>query len=278
MSVTVALGGNVASVGPAIETAIHFAKQFGTSLNGFCAMPDPAAASVYVTGAETVVLGSTAIASLTEAQNNLVHDLNEAFVKDTSAAGAWLKASFEKQVGSVALHGAARAALSDAFIVPKDATQTTHSLNPVFEHVLMETRLPLVLAPSTAAASETCLIAWDGSPLSARAVRLHMPLIATFKNVVIAENHEKVRHQWSSVCEGSAERLTEILHDQRLNVERVSLTGPVSDALIDACKTTNASLAVMGAYGHTRIGQMLFGGTTRKMLQAEAAPALALCH
>ncbi len=278
MTVTVALGGTVASTGPAIETAIHFAKQFGTSLNGFCAMPDPASASIYVTGAETVMLGSSAIASITEAQNNLVHDLNEAFTKQTSAAGAWLNASFEKQVGSVALHGAARAALSDAFIVPKEATQSSHSLNPVFEHVLMETRLPLILAPSTPKASETCLIAWDGSPLSARAVRMHMPLISTFKTVVIAENAEKARHQWANVSEGSAERLIEILHDQRLNTERISLTGPVSEALLTACETTDASLVVMGAYGHTRIGQMLFGGTTSKMLQASEAPALALCH
>ncbi|MEL6692934.1 MAG: universal stress protein [Pseudomonadota bacterium] len=278
MSVTVALGGNIKSISPAIETAIQVAKKFGTSLNGFCAMPDPAAASIYVTGAETVMLGTSAIASITEAQNNLVHDLNEAFTKQTRDAGAWLKASFEKQVGSVALHSAARAALSDAFIVPKEATQSSHSLNPVFEHVLMETRLPLILAPSAPKTSETCLIAWDGSPLSARAIRMHMPLIATFKTVVIAENSERVRHQWATVSEGSTERLIEILQEQRLNTERISLTGPVSEALLSACETTNASLVVMGAYGHMRIGQMLFGGTTSKMLRADDAPALALCH
>ncbi|MEL6413931.1 MAG: hypothetical protein AAFQ15_03205 [Pseudomonadota bacterium] len=67
MSVTVALGGNIKSISPAIETAIQVAKKFGTSLNGFCAMPDPAAASIYVTGAETVMLGTSAIASITSA-------------------------------------------------------------------------------------------------------------------------------------------------------------------------------------------------------------------
>jgi nucleotide-binding universal stress UspA family protein len=278
MSVTVALGGNVATIAPAIETAIQLAKKMGTGLDGFCAMPDPANAAVYITGAETVVLGSTAIASMMDAQKALVHDLNEAFTKQTKAHGAWLHASFEKQVGSVALHGAARASLADVFVVPKEATQSSHSLNPVFDHVLMETSLPLVLAPSKAKDSDTCLIAWDGSPLSARAVRLHLPLISSFKNVIIAENPEKVRHQWANACEGSAERLTELLHEQRLNVERVTLEGPVSDTLLDACDAHNVSLAVMGAYGHTRIGQMLFGGTTSKMLRAETAPALALCH
>ncbi|MFN3214421.1 MAG: universal stress protein [Henriciella sp.] len=278
MSVTVALGGHAATIHPAIETAIQFAKKLGTKLDGFCALPDPSNAAVDITGAETVVLGSTAIASMVEAQKVLVQDLSAAFKKQTNAHGAWLQASFEKQVGSVALHGAAHAALADVFVVPKEATQSSHSLNPVFEHVLMETRLPLVLAPSQTKDSDTCLIAWDGSPLSARAVRMHMPLISSFKTVIVAENAEKVRHQWANACEGSAERLTELLHEQRLNVERVSLEGPVSDALLDACDAHNVSLAVMGAYGHTRIGQMLFGGTTSKMLRAETAPALALCH
>ena len=52
----------------------------------------------------------------------------------------------------------------------------------------------------------------------------------------------------------------------------------VSDGLLAAAKTHDASLIVMGAYGHMRIGELLFGGTTSKLLHSEAAPALALSH
>jgi len=278
MSVTVMLGGSAEEISPAIETAIDLTKRLKTSLTGLCAMPDPANAAIYITGAETVIMGATAIASLTEAQDNLIREFEQAFAEQASAAGAWLHANFEKETGSVAAHGAARASLADAFVVPKDATRSNHPMNQVFEHVLMDAGLPLILAPKQARTSDTCMIAWDGSPIAARTVRLYMSLIATYKKVVIAEHTDKVRHQWAHVCQNSRARLIEILHEQRLEVVEAELSGTVSSALLDVAEAHDASLLVMGAYGHNRLGQMLFGGTTSKLLHSEAAPALALCH
>ncbi|MEM9570724.1 MAG: universal stress protein [Pseudomonadota bacterium] len=278
MSVTVMLGGDVAAVGPAIETAVHLTKRFGSTLTGLCAMPDPATASIYISGAETVVLGGAAIASMAEAQETQTERFKEAFKATTDASGSWLHANFDRRVGSVALHGAVRASLADAFVLPKEATESNHGLNPVFEHVLMEANLPLVLAPKTAKESDTCMIAWDGSPIAARAVKMHLPLIATYKHAIIAEHPGKVRHQWSPECEDTKARLTEILQEQRLDVTSITLEGAVSKGLLDACAVHEVSMLVMGAYGHARIGQMLFGGTTSKMLHSDASPALALCH
>ncbi len=278
MSVTIMLGGGLDEIGPALESAIHFTKRMKTTLSGLCVLPDPAISMVYVTGAETVVMSAAAISSLTEAQEKLVKDYKQSFADQTKAAGSWLKADFSKETGSVASYAAAAASLADALVVPKGATQSAHPLNAVFEHVLMEANLPLVLAASEPKTSDTCLIAWDGSPLAARAVRLHMPLIKSYKKVVIAQNPEKVRHQWAHVCQDSKERLTEMLREERLEVINIELDGPVSDALLETADAHDASLIVMGAYGHSRIGQMLFGGTTSKLLHNNAAPALALCR
>lgn len=278
MSVTVMLGGSMDHIDPTLESAIQFTKRMKTTLTGLCALPDPANSMVYITGAEAVVMGAAAIQSLTEVQDKLVQDFKHAFTEQTQAAGAWLKADFKKEIGSVASHGAAAASLADALIVPKDSTQSGHPLNAVFEHVLMEANLPLVLAPRKPKTSDTCLIAWDGSPLAARAVRLHMPLIRSYKKAVIAQNPQKVRHQWAHVCKESKERLTEMLREERLDVSDIEFSGPVSDALLKAGQDHDASLIVMGAYGHSRIGQMLFGGTTSKLLHNDVAPALALCR
>lgn len=278
MSVTVMLGGNIDAISSAIETGISFSKRLRTNLTGLCALPDPANAAVFVTGAETVVLGASAIASMAEAQEKLANDLEQSFSEQLESDGAGLVADFERVTGSVALHGAVRASLSDAFIVPKQATHSNHVLNPVFEHVLMETHLPLILAPSVASASDTCMIAWDGSPLAARAVRAHLPLIATYKKVVIAMNASKISHQWSLACDPLTDALIGILRDQRLEVQTMNLDGAISGSLVQACQAHQVSLLVMGAYGHARLGQMLFGGTTSKLLTSDAAPALALCH
>ena len=278
MSVTITLGGNPGEIAPALETAIAITKRLKSTLTGLCAMPDPANAVVYITGAETVSLGATAIASMPEAQDNLIEEFKTLFNDATKAAGPWLNAEFKRERGSEALHGAAYASLSDAFVLPKEATQSNHTLNPVFEHVLMEANLPLILAPTQPKDSDTCVIAWDGSPLAARAVRMHMPLISTYSKVVIAENPDRVRHQWSMACRDSAAKLTDMLHDERLDVVHEQVSGKVSDSLIETAKKHDASLVVMGAYGHNRIGQMLFGGTTSRLLHSDDAPALALCH
>ena len=278
MSVTVMLGGSGKELFVATETAISLTKQLKTNLHGVCALPDPAASVVYITGAETVILGGAAINSLREAQDKLVADLKAGFEAQVASAGSWLHADFKKQTGSMAWHGAAAASLADAFVLPHSATDSTHPLNDAFEHVLMEAKLPVVLAPKTVQASDTCLIAWDGSPIAARAVRMHLPLIRSFENVVIAQNPTKLRHQWSQVCEGSLERLTEWLQEERLSVSHVEIDGPVSDGVLSAAKAQNASVIVMGAYGHNRLGQLLFGGTTSRILHHDYAPALALCH
>lgn len=278
MSVTVMLGGNLEETGPALDSAIQFAKRIKTTLTGLLALPDPANSVVYITGAETVVMGAAAIQSLTEAQDKLVTEVQGFFETQTKAAGSWLQADFRKEIGSVASHGAAAASLADAFVVPREATQSNHPLNPVFEHVLMEANLPLVLAPKTPTDTNTCVIAWDGSPLAARAVKLHMPLIRSYQKVIIAQNPEKVRHQWAHVCAPAKARLIEMLQEERLETSEIELSGPVSDGLMKTASAENASLIVMGAYGHNRIGQMLFGGTTSKLIHSETAPALALCR
>ncbi|MEL7040557.1 MAG: universal stress protein [Pseudomonadota bacterium] len=278
MSVTVILGGDAADLTPALDTAIQLTKHLKTTLTGLCVLPDPANSFVYVAGAEAVMMGSAAIASLTEAQDKFAKELKAVFETQTQAAGAWLKASFVKEQGSIASRAAAANLLEDAFVVPKGATQSNHSLNPAFEHVLMEANLPLILAPRKATDTETCIIAWDGSPIAARAVRMHLPLITTYKKVVIAHHPEKVRHQWAHVCGASQARLKTFLQEERLEVVESELSGPVSEALLSTAEAHQASMIVMGAYGHARIGQMLFGGTTSALLHSDTAPALALCR
>lgn len=278
MSVTVMLGGKVNEIGPAIETAIHLTHRLKTTMTGLCAMPDPANSVVYITGAETVIMGSAAIQSLSEAQDKLVADFKTTFDDHVHKAGSWLKAEFRNEVGSVASHGAAAAALADAIVLPKAATDSSHPLNSVFEHVLMEAGLPLVLAGNEVKTTDTCLIAWDGSPLTAKAVRLHMPLIRSYKKVVIVQNPDKLRHRWAHVCQSSINRLVELLQEERLDVSVVNVEGAVSDGIMRTGEDHDASLIVMGAYGHNRIGQLLFGGTTSRVLHDETVPALALCR
>ncbi len=278
MSVTALLGGDAKTAETQIDCAIDLTRHLRTVLTGMVLMPDPATAMIHMVGPEAIYAGSAACQAVREAQDNMRKDMQALFDRKTEEAGGWLQSSFVSETGSVQGFACGAATLADAFVFPHGSADSAHALNPAFEHVLMEARLPLVLAPQIYTPDQACMIAWDGSPQAARAVRLHLPLIAAFGKVIIAQHPEKLSLQTSCSPDASAAALADWLEEERIETNRVELDGSVADSLMDAVETHKIGLLIMGAYGHNRIGEFLFGGTSRTLLNSDTAPTLALCH
>ena len=51
------------------------------------------------------------------------------------------------------------------------------------------------------------------------------------------------------------------------NQSVLHLQGSIADQLMGVAKSEGADLIVAGAYGHTRLGEWVFGGVTRDLLQ-----------
>ena len=95
--------------------------------------------------------------------------------------------------------------------------------------------------------------------------------------VVIAQNPKDI----SEVNAGShtdPEQLQAALKHLHVTSEVVTFTGKIAEGLQDLAQKEGADLIVCGAYGHSRIGEFLFGGATRGLLKTETGPALALAH
>jgi nucleotide-binding universal stress UspA family protein len=59
--------------------------------------------------------------------------------------------------------------------------------------------------------------------------------------------------------------------------QRVALSASregVGATILDYCKAQDADVLVMGAYGHARLREELFGGVTRHVLQNMTVPVL----
>ena len=70
-----------------------------------------------------------------------------------------------------------------------------------------------------------------------------------------------------------------VRHGVKAEVSVLARTLPrISDILARHVRDQNADLLVMGAYGHSRVREFLFGGVTRYFLDADTAPALLLAH
>lgn len=275
MTVLCVLGGAPDRCPPQLETGIALAKTLGSPLTGLLALPDPANAAMYLVSAESMMAGATGVSAVEEAQKDMRASISETFEQCVADAGTWLSAELKHETGPTHAVAAAHAILSECAVFPRAAAQSGHPLNPVYEYALMEERLPAILAAESGEIGGPTVIAWDGSPRSMRAVRAHLPLIQAFGEAVIAVNPDKSS---DAAAVATPEALSDWLHAQRVTTKIERFDGKISAGLLDIAKAHKAGLIVMGAYGHSRIGQMLFGGTSRALMHAEDGPALALAH
>ncbi|MEM9055199.1 MAG: universal stress protein [Pseudomonadota bacterium] len=277
MTVTAILGGPDEACKTQIDCAIELTRRLKTTLKGLTIMPDPVNSVMYFASAEAVMAGAPGVDAVKQAQDKTNATLDALFDSKTRQE-KWLRAHFESLTGSIPAYAAAEAALSDAFVFPRGSASSNHALNPAFEHTLMTARLPLILASGDGRADGPPVIAWDGSPQAARAIRFHLTLLMSYDEVIIAQQSDKLRPDIAQCASTTPEALAAWLGEERLGAKIETFDGAVGEGLIKLVKKYDSSLIVMGAYGHSRMGEMLFGGTSRALLNANEGPALALAH
>lgn len=141
-------------------------------------------------------------------------------------------------------------------------------------------RAPLLVMPRDARSfniAGPALVAWNGSPEASRALKAAVPMLARASKVWLA-----------SVTEAEADgpfdvpplKGAEYLARHGIDCEVVELAkgaGGIAATLSEAAITRDAAYMVMGAYGHSRVMEVLFGGVTRRLLADPALPLL-LAH
>ena len=146
--------------------------------------------------------------------------------------------------------------------------------SPIIEAVLFESGRPVIVVPYISAHAElkTALVAWDGGHTAARAIGDAIPVLALAKRIEIltidkSENETKLR---------SAERLAQHLSRHGIKAEPKQIVSEidVASTLLSHAADVEADLLVMGAYGHSRLREIILGGTTRDILQSMTLPVL----
>ena len=132
---------------------------------------------------------------------------------------------------------------------------------------------PVLIPPATplAALPETVVIAWKASQEAARAVTAAMPFLSKAKRILVVTVAEE---QGLSDEEGA--RLANTLRWHGLDAATRHLQPDrlgAADTLLAAAAEEHA-LVVMGAYGHSRLREWMFGGFTRHVLRGAEVPVL----
>ncbi|NRP75686.1 hypothetical protein ILFOPFJJ_06609 [Ensifer psoraleae] len=119
------------------------------------------------------------------------------------------------------------------------------------------------------------LLAWNSTMESARAAREALELMESAEevNVVLVDPSAAPARNGDEPGADVATYLAR--HGVNVTVDRLPSAGRrVEEVLNQHAIDTSADLIVMGAYGHTRLREKIFGGVTKAMIEAPIVPVL----
>ena len=141
------------------------------------------------------------------------------------------------------------------------------------ERVVRSIKRPVLVATvAPFAAPERFVVAFDGSVTARKTVDMvaASPLLQGLPALVAMVAPETPEAQQA------LQEAQSVLHSAGFALETRLLTGDPEQALPDLLQTQGNALLVMGAYGHSRIRQLIVGSTTTALLRLSPVPVLVL--
>ena len=265
-----------------LTCALLAARRFDSQIDGLHARPGaPRIIPVAPEGA--FIPASEIVEDLERADRDLDRQLRErfdAFMREhgvpavasvlpgAEVAAAWRD---EAVAGYEALGSTGRAydLIAVARPLPGAAVPSMNAL----EAALFESGRPVLIAPPTPPGKlgDIVVVAWNGSTETARTIALAMPFLAKAETVVVLSVEDgmvpgptggEIAH--GLMRNGIAAKTQQIRAGDRA----------VGAAILDQCRELGADLLLKGAYTHSRLRQMIFGGATSHILGAAELPVI----
>lgn len=159
----------------------------------------------------------------------------------------------------------------DLVVMARDAELSSERI----KSVLMQSGRPILLAPPKPVEriGRKVAIAWKAGAEAARALSASSTLLARAEQIAIIA----VSEEGAEEGRASADYLAAQLRWRGAKVEvhwEPSGRSSTSKTILDAAYNCDADVLVMGAYGHSRVREFVFGGVTRDILSDCALPVL----
>jgi nucleotide-binding universal stress UspA family protein len=139
----------------------------------------------------------------------------------------------------------------------------------VLAHVVRHAARPVVCVPAAANDHAAVLIAYDGSPESARALQMFQAIgLANRRDLHLLAVGATADQRYHAQC--AVEYLHVHGHDAQLHLE--SASAPVGSVIVACARRLSAGLIVMGSCGRSRWKEMIFGSVTQAVLRDSNVP------
>ena len=203
--------------------------------------------------------------------------LKRAFVDATMRAGvgAEWRQSRADSVAALTAHGR----YADLVVTGHDNDPKTHAVDGTTStHVVLESGRPVMVVPSGAmigTVGRRVLVGWNGRRESVRAVHDALPFLtrADFVQVVAIDLHsdhgEHAVAPYTDICRHLAHHGVQ----PEIHVGHAE-AGDIGASLLAQSLAIEADLVVVGAYGHSRLRELVLGGVTRYLMHHMMIPML----
>jgi nucleotide-binding universal stress UspA family protein len=245
-----------------IRLAVELAGRSASTLIGVsaCVLPPyPAEGAYFVTPEYVDEERRTMAAALKRAEDGF---------RAVASAGAGIKVDWRSDIQVPDDYLAEQARAADLVVIGRDRPPggICRAIDPGTA-VLKLGRTVLVVPPDIdKLKAERVVIGWKDSREARRALRDSLPLLHEAKFVAIVEVCDK---EMEAAGRRNVEDVAQYLARHRISIGSAVAAhteDSVANELARVAKTEGADLIVTGAYGHSRLGEWVFGGVTRDLL------------
>jgi len=253
-----------------LETAVTAAKKFDAALDVLHVMADVNSVVPVIGEGMSGAMVEQLMAAMAQTIATRAARARDAYQK--VSAGGSAKLSWREITGREADVVAAAGRLTDLIVIGRPSGEAEAPLAATLDAALFDTGRPVLVASPTAArvVAGRVALAWNGSAQAARVVASALPILEV-------ADHVTVLTVGAIDTAATAQDLITYLgrHDVRASHESVPAGGASTGAtLLAHAEQSRSDLLVMGAYGHSRLREMILGGATRDVLSAAGIPVL----
>ena len=253
-----------------IAAACDLARRNGADITGLYVRPFPVVIpAAPIGGAIPVIEG------LSEAFERACKEARKGFEAVVARAG--ITSDWHEADGDAAENIATHTRYADLAVVGQWCPDESSDQQPrdMAALVALSAGRPVMMLPYAgehALTFERVMLCWDGSREAVRAAHDMLAVLPAGARVDVAcvdPGESEDRDPGADIARHLAS------HGLDVDVHRMS-SGDISiaDALMSASSDLGSDCIVMGAYGHARMREIAFGGTTRAMLASAPVPLL----
>jgi nucleotide-binding universal stress UspA family protein len=267
------------------DILVHLRSHEGESLAAAVALALARRVDAYVYGLYVAPMGSVAF-STPETVVFQVHEADNLY-DEARAQGGWWKSLLEQNgvagewlvAQGEPVEAICHAARWCDLVVAKRPV-----LNPdapvgwgTVSRTVFGAGVPVVVVPETAKIGELgarVLVAWNHSREATRAIRGALPFLRPAQQIVVLDGAEQQALVGARHLPQLDLRAWFARHGVQAEFREFAVHNDYGAAILDNAHKMQADLIVMGAWGHSRITELVLGGATRHLFQFSDLPLL----